>query len=72
MISRAPVAPTGWPSAIAPPLTLTFSRSCSKTCAQLSTTEANASLISTRSMSLSDIPALPSTARVASIGPSRW
>src|SRR5690606_31488761 len=27
VISRAPVAPTGWPSAMAPPLTLTRSRS---------------------------------------------
>src|SRR5690606_7002903 len=58
--------------AIAPPLTFTLSRSCSKTRVQLSTTEANASLISTRSMSRSVIPALPSTAWVASTGPSRW
>src|SRR5690606_875545 len=58
--------------AIAPPLTFTLSRSCSKTRVQLGTTEANASLISTRSMSRSVIPALPSTAWVASTGPSRW
>ena len=34
VMSRAAVAPTGCPSAIAPPLTLTFARSCSKTRAQ--------------------------------------
>lgn len=72
VISRAPVAHTGWPRAIAPPLTLTFSRSWSKTCAQDSTTEVKASLTSTRSMSFSVMPALRSTVRVAPIGPYRW
>ena len=51
VIRREPVLPTGWPSAIAPPLTLTLSRSGSCTAAQDSATEAKASLTSNRSMS---------------------
>ena len=50
--SRAPVAPSGWPSAIAPPFTLTRARSASSSFCHASTTDANASLISTRSMSV--------------------
>ena len=42
-----PVAPSGWPMAIAPPLTLTFSMSRSMSLTKRSTTAANASLIST-------------------------
>src|SRR2546428_3265912 len=52
VMSTAPVAPSGWPSAIAPPLGLTRVMSASTTSAHESTTEANASLISTTSMSL--------------------
>src|SRR6185312_14131799 len=42
-ISIEPVAPIGWPSAIAPPLTLTFSRSSPRSRITFSTTTANAS-----------------------------
>ena len=50
-ISMAPVAPIGWPSAIAPPLTLTRSGSRPRSRIVFSGTAANASLISQRSMS---------------------
>src|SRR5712671_2359807 len=65
----APVAPSGWPSAMAPPLTLIFVLSRSKACMNRSTTEANASLTSNKSMSPSDMPALRSTFLVTSSGP---
>ena len=48
---RAPLAPIGWPSAIAPPLTLTLSSSTPSIRIEFSATDANASLISNRSMS---------------------
>ncbi|CNV92088.1 Uncharacterised protein [Mycobacterium tuberculosis] len=64
--------PTGCPSAIAPPLTLTRSMSGSCTRAQDSTTDANASLISTMSMSPIFMPAFSSTFAVDCTGPSRW
>ena len=57
-MSMAPVAPIGWPRAIAPPLTLTRSGSRSRSRIVLSGTAANASLISQRSMSPVVIPAL--------------
>src|SRR5207245_1386507 len=57
-ISREPVAPTGWPSAIAPPFGFTLLMSGSKTFAQDSTTDANASLISIRSNSPTFMPVL--------------
>lgn len=72
VISRLPVDPTGWPSAMAPPLTLTLAMSGSCTRAQDNTTEANASLISTRSMSPIFMPAFSSTLAVDCTGPSRW
>src|SRR5207248_7588798 len=46
-----PVAPSGCPIAIAPPLTLTFDMSRPMSLTNRSTTAANASLISTRSRS---------------------
>ena len=49
--SRAPEAPTGWPSATAPPLTLTRSGSTPRSRVDCSATDANASLISITSMS---------------------
>ena len=70
VIRRAPVEPTGCPRAMAPPLTLTLSMSASYTDAQDSTTEANASLISTRSMSAMVMPVFCSSLAVASTGPS--
>ena len=48
---RPPEAPIGWPSAIAPPLTLTFSSSMPSIRTELIATEAKASLISQRSTS---------------------
>ena len=44
--SLPPVAPSGWPSAIAPPLTLSLSRSAPSALAHASGTGANASLTS--------------------------
>ena len=72
MISLLPVLPTGWPSAIAPPFTLTLSMSGLCTRAHDSTTDANASLISVMSMSPIFIPAFSSTLAVDCTGPSRW
>src|SRR6478736_6597920 len=63
-----PVAPIGWPSAIEPPLTLTFSRSSLRSRMNFSATTANASLISNRSISSSVRPALASTLRAAGTG----
>ncbi|CPU61597.1 Uncharacterised protein [Mycobacteroides abscessus] len=67
--SLAPVAPSGCPKAIAPPFGLTFFRSTSSSLAQASTTGANASLISTTSMSSMVRPVFSSAYRVAGIGP---
>ena len=71
VMRRAPVAPTGCPIAIAPPLTLMRSMSASCTRWNDSTTDANASLISMMSMSLIFMPLFARIARVASTGPSR-
>ena len=51
MTNRVPVAPSGWPSAMAPPFTLTLSRSSSSAFSTARYCAANASLTSTRSMS---------------------
>src|SRR5207248_1514484 len=67
--SIAPVAPSGWPIAIAPPLTLTFSSGRRRSLIHLSTTEANASLSSHRSMSSGVSPAIFRTFSVAGVGP---
>src|SRR5699024_9731704 len=67
---RMPVAPAGWPSAIAPPLTLSLSWSTPSSIANDSGTEAKASLTSNRSMSATVMPAWASTLRPAAIGPS--
>jgi 3-oxoacyl-[acyl-carrier protein] reductase len=72
MVFLASVLPTGWPRAIAPPLTLTRSGSHLCTASQDSTTDANASLISNRSMSPTVMPLRASTRSVAWTGPSRW
>ena len=65
---RAPDAPIGCPSATAPPLTLTFSSSMPSIRIEFSVTEANASLISHRSMSSAVRPALASAAMAALAG----
>ena len=66
---RAPEQPSGWPRAIAPPLTLTAAGSGWSSCSQASTTDANASLISIRSIWSRRSPAFRSTRWVAGIGP---
>ena len=68
-MSMAPVAPSGWPSAMAPPLTLTLSMLTPRSEAKRSTTAANASFISIRSRSPTLSPALASALREAGAGP---
>ncbi len=53
---RAPDMPIGWPRAMAPPLTLTFSGSRPSSLVDASPTAAKASLISTRSRSVGEMP----------------
>ena len=65
---RAPDAPIGWPRAIAPPFTLTFDSSTPSIRTELIATDANASLISNRSMSSSLRPAFSRAALVALAG----
>ena len=68
VISRAPEAPSGWPSAIAPPRGLSRSSRHRSAAAQASGTGANASLTSMWSKSAIDIPVRGSTFSVAGIG----
>src|SRR5271169_5845061 len=65
----APVAPSGWPKAMAPPLGLTLAASRSNACRKRNTTEAKASLTSNRSMSEIAMPADFNTFLVTSTGP---
>ena len=65
---RAPEAPIGCPSATAPPLTFTRSSSMPSIRVEFSATEANASLISHRSMSPGCRPALSSAFSAALAG----
>src|SRR6185295_4363778 len=55
--SRVPVAPRGWPRAMAPPLTFVRSRSRPSSFSTARYWPAKASLTSTRSMSLTESPA---------------
>ena len=71
VIRRAPVAPRGWPRAMAPPLGLVRAGSKPVSLSQAMTTEAKASLISTQSMSDRLMPVFFSAARVAGIGAVR-
>src|SRR5690606_14929507 len=66
--NRAPLAPMGCPRATAPPLTLTFSGSTPRRRLEMIETLANASLISKRSMSSIEIPALSAASRIAISG----
>ena len=66
---RAPVAPIGWPSAIAPPWTLTFAVSSARSRAHAMTWAAKASFNSMRSMSASSSCVFASSARIAGTGP---
>ena len=68
-VIRAPVMPHGWPSAMAPPLTLSLSSGTPRSSADGSTWAAKASLSSTRSTSPMLIPARASACRDASTGP---
>src|SRR5271154_2781938 len=66
----APVAPSGCPIAMAPPLTLSFSSGMLRSFWNFSTTEAKASFSSNRSMSSIVRPARSSTLRGAGGGPA--
>ena len=76
MISRAPVAPVGWPIAIAPPLTFVLARIASvffgspspRISVDTSGIAANASLISMRSMSSMVRPAFSNESRAETAG----
>src|ERR1700733_3906219 len=67
--TRAPDAPTGWPIAIAPPLTLTLAVSQPRSLLTAQACAAKASLASIRSRSPMLQPAFLSAAREAGIGP---
>ena len=67
--SRAPLMPSGWPSAIAPPLTFTRSGSSPSSRTTATLCEANASFSSTRSISSIATPVRSSSLRTAGIGP---
>src|SRR3990170_3734040 len=67
--SRAPDAPSGCPSAMAPPFTFVRSRSSPRSFSTARYCVANASLISTRSMSSTLRPARPSAWRLEGAGP---
>src|SRR5690606_18794434 len=69
-IRRMPVAPTGWPIAIAPPLTLSRSGSTPCTWANDIGTAAKASLTSTTAISSIDMPVRRSSRSAARTGPS--
>src|SRR5215213_9775721 len=68
-VSFAPVQPSGWPRAIAPPLTLTFSGSSPNVLITASDCAANASFNSITSMSASVSPASFKTFGIANTGP---
>src|SRR5450759_493908 len=65
----APVAPSGWPMAMAPPLAFILSGGMSKDCMWSITNEAQAWLSSNRSTSPIAMPAFLSTFSVTGIGP---
>mmetsp|Transcript_27290 Transcript_27290/g.67045 ORF Transcript_27290/g.67045 Transcript_27290/m.67045 type:complete len:272 (+) Transcript_27290:59-874(+) len=66
---RAPVAPSGCPSAMAPPFTFTFSGSRLSFSAQYVAWDANASLSSNRSTCSTVMPALRTASGMATAGP---
>ena len=65
----APVAPSGWPMAMDPPFTLTFSSGTPISLMNFIGTTAKASLISNRSIWSIVRPALARALRAAGIGP---
>src|SRR6266540_342685 len=70
MVSLVPVAPIGWPSAIAPPLTFTLSRSKPSSRITARLCDANASFNSINSMSSSVRPASARALGTATVGPT--
>ena len=66
---RAPLAPTAWPRAMAPPWTLTLSQSQSSSRPTAKLWAANASLSSMRSTSSSRVPVWANSLRIAGAGP---
>jgi hypothetical protein len=68
--STAPLAPIGWPCAMAPPSTLTTSSAKPISRRHASAMAAKASLISTRSTSATDQPARCNAWRTAGTGPT--
>mmetsp|Transcript_5920 Transcript_5920/g.23453 ORF Transcript_5920/g.23453 Transcript_5920/m.23453 type:complete len:214 (+) Transcript_5920:259-900(+) len=69
-MSLAPVAPSGWPSAMAEPQTFSLFWSAPSAFAQEPGTDAKASLTSYKSMSDRESPVFASTFLVAGMGPS--
>ena len=69
VVRRAPLQPSGWPSAIAPPLTFSRARSIGSSRRHASTCAANASFSSTRSIRSSGIESRASSLRTAGTGP---
>src|SRR6266853_788247 len=67
--TRAPEAPIGWPRAMAPPFTLTFSTFHPRSLLTAQAWAAKASLASIRSRLSADQPAFFSAIRLAGIGP---
>src|SRR4051812_18156049 len=65
---RAPLAPIGWPNAVAPPWTLSLSRGMPRSRIAIIATQAKASLTSQRSTSSTDQPAFSSALRTAGTG----
>src|SRR5690606_4420365 len=68
VMMRVPLAPMGWPSAVAPPCTLILSRGMPRSCMANIATQAKASLISNRSTSPIVQLALARTLLIAPIG----
>src|SRR5579864_1541311 len=69
VVSRIPVAARGWPMAMAPPLTLTLSRSSCSSRSTAMICAAKASLISKRSMEFRPRPVASRSLRMAVAGP---
>ena len=67
-VMRVPDMPTGWPRAMAPPLTLTISSVMPRSAIEATPTAAKASLSSNRSTSPTDRPARSSAWPMARAG----
>ena len=68
---RAPDAPIGWPSATAPPRTLTFARSSSSSCCAAMVTHGEG-LVDLPEVDVGVLPAQPARAPSRWPGPARW